>query len=204
MSVRAVPYPEPGTLVRLPRPLWDEAITIVRSYGEIGRGNEALVYFAGVIASDELVITSLYAIDPEPQGGRVVVSPAEARWLLQQLRQRDEKLIAQLHSHETIACHSSGDDSHATSFHPGFISIVVPCFGRGAGDFDQCAVVEFDGEKFRELTREEKQSRVRIIEPVLYRRSGAPVQGARIETVSGSFRCNVFVRKLKSIARRRR
>jgi hypothetical protein len=44
-----------------------------------------------------------------------------------------------------------GDDEHATSFHTGFYSIVVPHYARRVQAIADCAVFEFDGSTFDAL-----------------------------------------------------
>lgn len=83
--------------------------------------------------------------------------------MLRSLRSRDEKLLAQVHSHPGAAYHSPGDDDGATSFHDGFISIVVPEFARGEPNLGQCAVFEFAGGAFAQLAQREVPSRVRLV-----------------------------------------
>ena len=172
MSRRTDPYPVPGCIVRLPDPVWSAALQEVRRYATLGsegrrRGSEALVYLGGVVAGDELLVTTLYCLDHEPQGDRVVVAASEARWLLGALRARDEKLIGQVHSHRGAAGHSLGDDLHATSFHDGFLSLVAPDFGHGVTTIGQCAVLEFRNGRFAELHAAEVQRRVRVDKQVV-------------------------------------
>lgn len=202
MSARAQPYPPPGYPVRVPGPLWRGALATVREYAtrgyEQGRvGSEALVYFGGVVAGEEVIVTTLYRLNHAPQGDRVVVTREEARWLLRQLRARDEKLLGQLHSHRGRAGHSFGDDAGATSFHEGFLSIVVPFFGQDVVVPAECAVLEYRAGQFVELDVGEVERRIQLYEPIVERIGVAPV-----ERKEG--RWPGFVARLKSIARRRR
>jgi hypothetical protein len=203
VSARAVPYPPPGYRLRLPDPIWEGALAAVRAYATLGSselgapGSEALVYLGGVVAGAEVIVTGLYLLNHAPQGDRVVVAPEEARWLLRTLRARDEKLVGQLHSHRGLAGHSPGDDVWATSFHEGFLSIVVPCFGAGVTAPVDCAVLEYRGGRFVSLARAEVEQRIRAGTQIAER--GLPVVragGAR----GGERRWRPFVARLKSIA----
>lgn len=202
MTARATPYPLPGYAVRVPKAVWEAALETMRSYGsrrqERGRrGSEALVYLAGVVAGQEMVVTGLYRLDHAAQGDRVVVTPAESRWLVKTLRVRDEKLVGQLHSHRGGAGHSLGDDRHATSFHEGFLSIVVPHFGRDASRPEQCAVLEYRGGTFVELEGEEIRARIHVGRQLVNRdvmRYGVKRRGSWFG----------FGKRLRSIGRRRR
>ena len=204
MSRRSVPYPTGQFLVRIPGHLWDAALEELRRYGTLDgdpqyRGSEGLVFFGGLIVNGEAQVTSLYCLDHEPQGGRVQVTPDEARWLLKSLRARDEKLIAQVHSHRGLAGHSWGDDQHATSFHDGFVSIVIPYFAHGVTSIDECAVLEYRNGTFVDLPAPQ-HSRCRV-EPAVIRRRPLPpsTPGPAKES-----RWQRSAQRLKSIARKQR
>lgn len=198
MTARSAPYPPEGFRVRLPGSVWSAALAEVRRYAELGttgsgQGSEGLVYLAGVVGSDELVVTAVLRLQHAPQGDRVAPTRDEVRWLVSTLRKRDEKLIAQLHSHRHGGAHSPGDDRMATSFHDGFLSIVAPNFAVGVERIDQCVVHEYRHGAFRALERTEVAARF-IVQPDVVDRLRH-----HAEEVTTWRR---FVRKLKSIARR--
>jgi len=200
VTARATPYPPSGYAVRIPDPIWRAALETVRAYASRGRergrrGSEALVYLAGVVAGQEMIATGLYRLHHAAQGDRVVVTPEESRWLVKTLRVRDEKLIGQIHSHREMSGHSPGDDLGATSFHEGFLSVVVPGFGHGVALPEDCAVLEFRGGAFAELDREEVKRRVRV-DPQLVERAlmHEPGKGWWLR----------FEKRLRSIGRKRR
>jgi hypothetical protein len=77
MSARSRPYPAAGCRIRIAGPLWRAALETVRHYGRRrcagGRvGSEALVYLGGVVAANEMIVTTLYRLGHLAQGGRVV------------------------------------------------------------------------------------------------------------------------------------
>lgn len=175
MSARATPYPEPNYQIRIPASVWEVGIRTIQEYGALN--SEGLVYLAGVVAStQDIVVTAIYRIGHEPQGDSVVVTKAEARWLVRALRDRDEKLVGQLHSHRGRAGHSWGDDTHATSFHSGFLSLVVPHFGTRSTDPRDCAVLEFRNGTFEQLSVDEVQQRISIVNRTVDRN---PMPGGR-------------------------
>ncbi len=206
MSARAMPYPPLGYQLRIPDDIWDKALATMGIYATLGsselgeRGSEGLVYLGGVVAGDEMLVTGLYRLNHEPQGDRVVVTPEEARWLLKSLRARDEKLVGQLHSHRGRAGHSPGDDVWATSFHEGFLSIVVPWFGTAVTRPSDCAVLEYRGGRFVALARGEVDERIDVYAEIVERR--AEVVVAR-ETPRNEGRWRAFVARLQSIAPKR-
>jgi hypothetical protein len=170
MTARDADYPTaPGYELRVPTEIWAGALRTLGHYGRLD--SEGLVYLAGVRAADDVALVSgLYSLGHTAQGGTVVVEPEEARWLLRTLRARDEKLLAQVHSHPGVAFHSPGDDARATSFHRGFLSIVVPGFARGVSEVSECAVYEFDGLKFTELDPAAVAARIKVCDKQVERR----------------------------------
>lgn len=159
---RTVPYPGVGSRFYLTATVWNETIATLSYYGDFK--SEGLVYWGGAIGGvGETIVTSLLKLNHTPQGGIVRPTSQEMRALLRTLRQRDEKLVAQIHSHPGGAFHSFGDDQHATSYHPGFISIVLPNFGKGVHSLLDCAIYEFRSD-FEALTQKEIAERF-VIQP---------------------------------------
>jgi hypothetical protein len=180
--------------------VWTSALDEVRSYATVGihdgrRGSEGLVYFAGIPTADALIVTAVFRLHHEPQGDCVKPTPAEVRWLLSMLRERDEKLIAQLHTHRHGARHSPGDDRMATSFHDGFLSIVAPSFAVDVERISQCIVHEYRSGTFRPLSANETAARFTVHAQIVDR----PQHSAAEEPN----RWRRFVQRLKSIAPKR-
>jgi hypothetical protein len=201
MTARSVAYPGGRFELRMSRRLWDEALERLRWYGRpdgINRtGSEGLLLLGGVIAADIAVVTGLYGLNHVPQGDRVVVSADEARWLVRALRSRDEKLLAQIHSHRHEGEHSAGDDLWATSFHPGFVSIVVPRFARTVLAAEECGFFEYRDGHFTRWTLDEVVQRFVIIDDVAER-------GRALLGIPWEGRWKAFVQRLRSIGRPRR
>lgn len=177
-SRRSVPYPGAGCLVRVPRELWEASVDELGRYA--GANSEALVFWGGVVCGKQVQVTGLYILGHAPQGGTVKVTPEETRWLLRELRRRDEKLIAQFHSHPGEAYHSAGDDSCATAFHEGLLSIVAPNFATGVMDPTECAVHEYRDGRFHLLSPEEVAQRI-VLDCWTARRRSTPIPPKRID-----------------------
>jgi hypothetical protein len=158
---RAVPYPGRGPTLVVPAEVWHRGLEAVRTYG--AQRSEALMFWGGVVSGDVLQVTGLYLPSHRPQGGCVRLTSEESRWLLRRLRDRDEKLLAQVHSHPMDAFHSGGDDRGAASFHLGYLSVVVPRFGNKVARIGDCEVLEFDGVGFTPLSPEELGRRIRVL-----------------------------------------
>lgn len=157
---RDLPYGGPGTKLTIPTEIWERSLAVLREYSH--QRSEGLVFLGGVVNAAGAYVTGLYVPRHAPQGARARLTPEQSRWLLRSLRHRDEKLLAQMHSHPGEAYHSPGDDERATSFHPGFISIVAPDFGMEVDSIEQCAIFEFDGRTFGQLDDRAARARVRL------------------------------------------
>lgn len=199
MTARSTPYPPASFQVRIPAAVWASALAEVHHYATIGihdgrRGSEGLVYLAGVPTSDALIVTAVFRLRHEPQGDRVMATAAEVRWLLSTLRERDEKLVAQLHTHRHDAAHSPGDDRMATSFHDGFLSIVAPNFAVDVERIDQCIVHEYRSGAFRTLSEDETSARFTVHTQIVDR--------LKVDAGQESNAWRRFAKRLKSIAPR--
>jgi hypothetical protein len=190
---RAQSYPGVGAAIFIPAVAWERTLAVVRTYQR--ESSEALVFWGGVVTGEAMQVTGVYVVGHNPQGGAVRLTPAESRWLVRRLREREEKLLAQVHSHGGSAFHSWGDDEKAASFHPGYLSVVVPRFGRGVRGVGDCALLEFDGGGFRGMGVEEVARRVRIL-PLVDERPGGfrGRQGGRgwITSIASSLRARLI------------
>lgn len=163
---RSVSYPGYGGPIYLPKFIWDETLRSLSQYRTAN--SECLVYWGGVIgAGKDVVITSLLRPNHSFQGWRVQLDSTEMKNLLRTLRIRDEKLMAQIHSHPGGAFHSPGDDEMATSFHNGFISIVVPNFAKNITLLSECAVFEYCEKNFVKLTSEQISRRFVVYDQIV-------------------------------------
>jgi proteasome lid subunit RPN8/RPN11 len=106
--------------------------------------SERMVLWSGVVGgAGELLVRSVLVPDHEPDGWRVDIDPEIWRSMLAALRRQDQMLIAQVHSHPGEAYHSWGDDAFPAEHCDGFLSVVVPDFGRGVEEITDCAVFEY-------------------------------------------------------------
>ena len=188
-SRRSLTYAGPNGGFVVPAEIWNQTLIVLRDYG--ADSSEGLVFWGGCVSGAVTQITGLYVLGHEPQGGRVEVAAQESRWLVRQLRLRDEKLIAQVHSHPRAAFHSDGDDRLAASYHSGFLSIVVPYFGSDVESIDDCAVFEFNGTQFVQLSPGEVDRRIRTLPLVVEMgpRSAVPTeQSTWISTLVSSLK----------------
>jgi len=88
--------------------------------------------------------------------------------IAEQVRKYDLFLVAQIHSHPGNFGHSKLDEQRAVSARPGFVSIVVPNFGKEPlRDLRHCFIYEYVGQnEWRQLEMREIGLRF-IIEPTV-------------------------------------
>jgi len=193
---RSIPYPGSGNQVYIPVSVWDQTLEALRYYGKFR--SEGLVYWGGIIGGQqESLVTSLLRLNHSPQGGHVRPTEQEMRHLIRTLRERDEKLIAQVHSHPGAAFHSDGDDANATSYHDGFLSLVIPKYGQGVTSLAECAIYEFRGE-FEHLSNQEVSDRF-----CLYSQSIDLMPTPRDDNEEKPTLWNELSKRLKRIVRRK-
>jgi hypothetical protein len=132
-------------------------------------GTEAYVFWAGAVADGEgYVSTCIYPTANARHGG-VKVPLRKMTEINLELRDRDQLVLAQVHSHPGVARHSPVDEEKAVSFHEGFVSIVVPDFGETpVYDLRDCGVYVYTADDgWRLLDDGEIEDQFAIEETVL-------------------------------------
>lgn len=163
---RKAAYPGPGFRFYLPQSVWKETLVAIQRYAAYD--SEGLVFWGGGVGTTgEGYITTVYIPNHPPQGYRARPDQTTMRQLVRLLHAADQKLLAQVHSHPGEAYHSFGDDENAASYHPGYLSIVIPDFGSHVTILSQCAVHEYDGREFVRLPESEVISRFVFEEQVV-------------------------------------
>jgi hypothetical protein len=119
------------------------------------QGFEALVLWAGrrraddpgIVEIDMVLMPRQRAIRGE-DGVSVMVEGDALFEMNVMLNERGLRLVAQVHSHPSVAYHSKTDDRYSVVTARGGVSIVVPDFARGSFSLDACAVYQLgdDGE----------------------------------------------------------
>lgn len=164
---RAIPYPGAGSRFYISTSIWEQTLLVITRYR--AHYSEGLVFWGGIIgATGEVYATTLYIPNHSPQGARARPDVPSMRKMVRSLHARDEKLVAQIHSHPDQAFHSFGDDENAASYHEGYISIVIPRYGQGIKELNRCGIFEFDGNSFQKLSNVETKNRFVIQEQVVF------------------------------------
>jgi len=132
-------------------------------------GTEAYVFWAGAVADREAYISTCVYPTANARHGGVKVPLRKMTEINLELRDRDQIVLAQVHSHPGVARHSPVDEEKAVSFHEGFVSIVVPDFGETpVYDLRDCGVYVYTaGDGWQLLDEAEVEDRFAIEETVL-------------------------------------
>lgn len=118
---------------------------------EIELGHEGIAYLLGLTNGVSTVIVG--AIRPESHttiGSFNVSSVAMAR-VVRAASNVGLQVVGQVHTHPGSAYHSGGDDDGARTAYDGYISIVVPGYGRELPSLLGAAIYSYRNHKFSRL-----------------------------------------------------
>lgn len=173
------PYTSPGTGRRqrgipdrietfyVPTAVLRETQRFIEAHG--AEGKEAYVFWAGAVADGEAYVTTCVYPTANARHGGVKVPLEKMTEINLALRDRDQLILAQVHSHPGVARHSPVDEEKAVSFHEDFASIIVPDFGETpVYDLRDCGVYLYSADDgWRLLDDAEVENRFVIEETVL-------------------------------------
>ncbi|MGD9929329.1 MAG: Mov34/MPN/PAD-1 family protein [Mangrovibacterium sp.] len=131
------------------------------------KGVEGICLFAGNMDDNKFIVKE--TIIPRQtgyimeQGLMYAVDSDELRRLSIWLYENNMQLIAQIHSHPTVAYHSEADDRFPIVDTIGGISIVVPNFASGDIDLEEAAIYRLSSNKsWNKLSNKNVNSLFRI------------------------------------------
>ena len=148
----------------VPRVVQDKTMAHIRSCG--ARCEEGFVVWSGILTSKDLFVSSVLA--PPCNGsehfGGLTISDEAMQYLADEMIRNGEALIAQVHSHPREAFHSETDNSYPLIHRLGFLSIVIPFFGRyGFNEFHRFRTYEYiENGRWRELDGSTKRKRFKL------------------------------------------
>lgn len=114
---------------------------------EIRNGHEGIVYLLG--QSDGTTTVAVAAIRPDAQvtrGSFIVQAPAMAK-VVRAAVGRGLQVVGQLHTHPGEAYHSDGDNDGARIAFTGYVSVVLPDYGRHLPALTRAAAYFFHADK---------------------------------------------------------
>jgi hypothetical protein len=104
---------------------------------EIKKGHEGIAYLAG--RTDPTITLAIAAIRPEAittRGSFHVNTTAMAK-IVRLVASQGLQVVGQVHTHPGEAYHSGGDEEGAKIAYTGYVSLVLPDFGRRLPSFDE-------------------------------------------------------------------
>lgn len=154
------------TELRVPSQVLMDGYEFMRSAGRLRL--EGMVLWAGKQRDTTFTVTEL--IVPKQKGLRTadgvcaVVEADELARLNMHLYRNSLELVAQVHTHPTVAYHSSTDDENAIATTIGCFSIVVPNFAVVNYPLAQCAVYRLDSSgKWLEVDEFQAPNRIVVV-----------------------------------------
>jgi len=144
--------------------LLDRTTDVLRQSRDGKIPHEGVAYWAGQHVGDGVLLTTCIAPAAITTRGSFETSVCANAQVVAYLGAAQLELIAQVHSHPgDFVGHSDGDDRRALMPYEGFLSIVVPHYGReGMRPLNNCGVHLFDNSRFRRLTDAEIDMRFRV------------------------------------------
>jgi proteasome lid subunit RPN8/RPN11 len=118
---------------------------------EITVGHEGVAYLFGQTDGLTTVVLGATRPDAVTTPGSFNISSATAARAVRKINDAGLQLVGQAHSHPGGAYHSEGDETGARIAYSGFVSIVVPDYGRRLPAVDGWAVYFFSDGRFIEL-----------------------------------------------------
>lgn len=143
----------------------EETVSALRRSGTRDEAHEGVAYWAGRRFGADAIVTTCIAPAADTTYGSFATSSRTNAKVVMYLAQAGLELIGQVHSHPgTLVDHSDGDNDRALMPYEGFLSVVVPLYGRrGMEPLTQCGIHIYEGRMFRRLTNSEVKSRFRVV-----------------------------------------
>lgn len=98
--------------------------------GSIGRRHESIAYLLGFTSGNATLATTAVWPDATTSPGSFDVAPAAMAYVMRTAADTGLQVVGQLHTHPGDAYHSDGDVEGARIAYPGFISLVLPDYGK--------------------------------------------------------------------------
>lgn len=138
---------------------------VFRSTRGLLRRREGVVYWVGRQCRGEWVVTTCVAPNARTTSGSFRTSATTNAYVVTAINAAGLELVAQVHSHPgEFTDHSNGDSRGALMPYEGFLSIVVPHYGRRAiWPLAHCGVHRFESGKFRRLSADEVTKTFQLI-----------------------------------------
>ena len=152
--------------VWIPKTVLEQTVELLRESGTVTEVHEGVVYWAGRRFGARSIVTTCIAPAATTTPHSFETSSFTNARVVAHLASSDLELLGQVHSHPAATVdHSHGDDERALMPYEGFLSIVVPYYGRlGMTPLTCCGVHVFENGSFRRLARAEVESHFRVVD----------------------------------------
>ncbi len=135
----------------VPRPILEETERLLAVSSE--RKTEMVLLWSGRPRPGEIAVARVWLPRQVVSRGFFLIPSDELFELNRDLHAIGHVLVAQLHTHPTLAFHSETDDRYAVTSSEGGLSVVVPHFGLvSPAEVEQCAYFCFRGGKWCRLS----------------------------------------------------
>ena len=143
-----------------------QTVELLQRSGTAAEVHEGVAYWAGHWSSAGPIVTTCIAPAAKATLDSFETSSYTNARVVAYLAGADLVLVGQVHSHPgSFVGHSHGDDERALMPYEGFLSIVVPHYGRrGMMPLTVCGVHVFESGRFRRMGEAEVESRFRQID----------------------------------------
>jgi len=118
---------------------------------EIELGHEGVAYLLGLTTGDSTVIVGAIRPDSHTTIGSFNVSSVAMARVVRAAGNAGLQVVGQVHTHPGSAYHSGGDDDGARIAYDGYISIVVPNYGRELPALRGAAIYAYRNHAFSRL-----------------------------------------------------
>jgi proteasome lid subunit RPN8/RPN11 len=118
---------------------------------EIARGHEGIAYLFGQTNGATTVVVGAIRPESRTTSGSFNVSSIAMARVVRQATDAGLQVIGQIHTHPGQAYHSDGDEDGARIAYDGYVSIVVPNYGRQLPSLAGAAIYFYRNEAFSEL-----------------------------------------------------
>ena len=118
---------------------------------EIAQGHEGIAYLFGQTNGAITVVVGAIRPESRTTSGSFSVSSVAMARVVRKATDAGLQVIGQIHTHPGQAYHSDGDEDGARIAYDGYVSIVVPNYGRQLPSLAGAAIYFYRNEAFSEL-----------------------------------------------------
>lgn len=122
---------------------------------EVRKGHEGIVYLLGRTGGAIALATTVFRPDAITTPGSFHVPPEAMAACLEAAAKYEMQVVGQLHTHPGEAYHSDGDVEGARIRYPGYVSVVLPDYGRRLPSLAGAAAYMWATSGWRQLSAED-------------------------------------------------